>query len=69
MECSAGVSRARPAIVTDWYTKDSTMCYHAYVIMHVKDAKLFVIRLGHHVLVVGFFLTLYGLHTLNGRDK
>ena len=43
------------------------MFYHVYVIMHVKDPSLSVIRVGHHVLLAGFCLSLYGLHALN-RD-
>ena len=38
-----------------------------YVIMHVKDPQLSVIRVGHHVPLAGFCLSLYGLHVLN-RD-
>ena len=26
-----------PTCATNWLTKDSVMCYHIYVIMHVKD--------------------------------
>ena len=26
-----------PASATDWFNKGHAMCYHVYVIMHVKD--------------------------------
>ena len=41
------------------------MCYHVPVIMHVKDLKLSVVRVGHHVQLAGFCLSLYSLHVLN----
>ena len=43
------------------------MCYQAYVIMHVKDPQLSVIRVWHYVPLAGFCLSLYSLHVLN-RD-
>ena len=43
------------------------MCAHVYVIMHVKDPKLSVLRVGQVVLLAGFCLSLYSLHVLN-RD-
>ena len=42
------------------------MCYHIYVIMHVKDLQLSVVRVGHHLLVAGFCLSLYDQHVLYG---
>ena len=44
-----------------------SMCYHVYVIMHVKDLYLSVIIVGHRVPLAGFCRSLYGLHVLN-RD-
>ena len=41
------------------------MCFHVYVIMHVKDPLLSVVRVGHHVPLAGFYLSLYSLHMLN----
>ena len=57
--CSTGAA--------DRFTKGRTMCYHVYVIMHVKDPQLSVVRVGHRVPLVGFCLSLYVLHVLS-RD-
>ena len=43
------------------------MCYHVYVIMHVKDPWLSFVRVGYHVPLASFCLSLYSLHVLN-RD-
>ena len=53
----------------DWFTEDRTICYHVYVIMHVKDSKLSVVIVGHRHLVAGFclFLLVYSLLVPN-RD-
>ena len=45
--------------------KDCTMCCHVYVVMHVKDSDLSVIRVGQIVLLTGFCLPLYSIHMLN----
>ena len=44
-----------------------SICYHVYVVMHLKDPQPSVIRVGHLVPLAGFCLSLYRLHTLN-RD-
>ena len=51
----------------DWFDKGRAMCNHVYVIMHVIDPSLPIVRVGHRVPLVGFCLSLYGLHVLN-RD-
>ena len=56
-----------PASATDWFMKGRVMCYHVYVIMHVKDPELSVVRVGHCVPLAGFGLSLYSPHVLN-RD-
>ena len=47
----------RPAQLTiidaNWFIKDRALCYHVYVIMHVKDHQLLVTGLGYRVLVAG----------------
>ena len=43
------------------------MCYHIYVMMHVKDPQPSVVRVGHCVPLVGLYLSLYNLCALN-RD-
>ena len=35
----------------NWFIKGCAMCYHVYMIMHVKDPQLFLVRVGHGVLV------------------
>ena len=45
--------------------KGRSMCYHVYVITHVKDPELSVVRLGHRVKLAGFCLSLNCLHVLN----
>ena len=47
--------------------KRPSICYYVYVIMHVKDPQLSVVRVGHCVPLAGFCLCLYDLHALN-RD-
>ena len=42
-----------------------SMCCHFYVIMHVKDNYLSVVRVGHYILLAGLCLSLYGLYVLN----
>ena len=37
------------ANAASWFIKGSAMCYHVCAIMHVKDPKLSVVRVGHHV--------------------
>ena len=54
-----------PANATDWFIKGSAKCYHVYVIMHVKDPQLFVIRVGHRVLLAGSCLSPCNLDVLN----
>ena len=44
-----------------------SMCHYVYVMMHVKDPQLSVVRVGHCVPLAGFCLSLYSLHVLN-RD-
>ena len=56
-----------PAGADDWFTKGRVMCYHVYMIMHVKYPLHSVLRVGHHVLSAGFWLSLYSLHMLK-RD-
>ena len=56
-----------PASTDDWFTKGHSMCYHFYVLMHVKDPWLSVVRVGHRVPLAGFSLSLYSLHMLD-RD-
>ena len=58
-----------PARATDWFNKGHAMCYHVYVIMHVKDTDLSVVRDGHCVPLAGFCLSLYSLHMLNKQNK
>ena len=48
----------------DWFTKGSAMYYHVYVIMHVKEPQLPVVRVGHHFPLACFCLSLYSLHVL-----
>ena len=43
------------------------MFSYVYVIMPVKEPKLFVVRVGHHVPFARFCLSLYGMNVLN-RD-
>ena len=31
---------SRLAIATDWFNKGHAVCYHVYVIMHVKDPQI-----------------------------
>ena len=54
---------------TDALLPHLTAIYHVYMIMHVKDIKLSVVRVVHRVPLAGFcvFLSLYSLHVLN-RD-
>ena len=49
----------------DWFTKAVSL--DVYVIMHVKDLSLSVVRVGHRVPLAGICLSLYDLHALN-RD-
>ena len=53
-----------PARADDNY---HAMCYHVYVILHVKDPQLSFARVQHCVPLPGFCLALYSLHVLN-RD-
>ena len=48
------------------FNKGRAMCCHFYVITHVKDPQLSVVRVGHCVLLAGFCLSMYSLHVLNG---
>ena len=54
-----------PASAIDWLIKGHAMCYHVYVIIHVKDPRPSVLRVGHFVPLAGFCLSLYSLHVLN----
>ena len=45
-----------PISATEWFTKGHVMCYNVYVIMHVKDSQLSVIRVGHYILLAGVCL-------------
>ena len=56
-----------PARAANWFTKGCVISNLVYMIMHVKDPYLSVIRVGHRVPLAGFCLSLYGLHVLN-RD-
>ena len=56
-----------PASAADCFNKDRAMCYHVYVIMHVKDPLLSVVRVGHCVPLADLCLSLHSLHVLN-RD-
>ena len=56
-----------PTIADNWFSKGRAMCNHVYLIINVKDPWLSVVRVGHHVPLVGFCLVLYDLHVLN-RD-
>ena len=40
------------------------LCYHVYMILHVKDPYLSVVRVEHCVLWTGFCVSLYRLHVL-----
>ena len=44
--------RLPPASAVDWFKH--VMCYHVYVIMHVKYPSLSVVRVGHFVPLAGF---------------
>ena len=53
-----------PTSAANWFTK-GVLCVIVYVIMHVKDPyMLYVVRLGHYVLLAGFCPFLYSLHVL-----
>ena len=56
-----------PVSADDWFNKVLPMYYHVYVIMHVKDLQLSVVRVGHRVPLPGLCLSLYGLNVMN-RD-
>ena len=49
---------------SNWFTKGRVMCFHLHVIMHVKDPRLSVIRVGHCIPLAVFCLSLYSLHVL-----
>ena len=38
------------------------MCYHIYVLMHVKDPQLYVIKVEHCVPLAGVPISLYVLN-------
>ena len=46
------------------------LCYHIYVIMHVKDSQQFLVRVGQCVPVAGFSLFLYSIPVMivHGQD-
>ena len=44
--------------LADWFVKDGAMCYHVYVIMHVKDLSPSVVRVGFCVLVTRYIIHL-----------
>ena len=56
-----------PISADDRFMKGQSMCYHVYMILHVKDPLLSVVGVGHRVPLAGFCLSLYSLHVLN-RD-
>ena len=37
---STGALSTRPASAADWFNKGRTMCYHGYMIMHVKSLSI-----------------------------
>ena len=59
--------RLAPASTTNWFNKGRAMCYHVYVVMHVKLPQLSGERVGHRVPLACFNLSLYSLQALN-RD-
>ena len=40
------------------------MFYHARVTMHVRDPQLFIIKIGHRVMLAGLCLSLYTLEAV-----
>ena len=54
-----------PDSAANWYNKGCALCYHVYVILHVKDPHLFVIKIEHCILVTGFYLS---AHTELGNE-
>ena len=57
---STAVLTTYPVSASGWFKimEGCAMCYDVYVIMHVKDLKLPVVRRGHCVLLEGFCLSL-----------
>ena len=55
------------ASAVDWFIKGRVMCYYVYVVTHVKDPQLSIIRMWHCVPLARFCLFLYSLCVLN-RD-
>ena len=53
-----------PASAAGWFIQGCAMCYHVYVIMHVKDPYLCVIGVGHCVMLADFCFPLYSLQVL-----
>ena len=39
-----------PTSAAYWLKKGSVMCYHVWLMMHVKDPKLYAVRVGYCVL-------------------
>ena len=58
-----------PSQMSNWWRRairGHLMCYHVYVIMHIKDHKLLsLVRSGHCVVAAGFCLSLYRLQLIN----
>ena len=50
---STGMLLTHQASVADWCNKSHAMCYHVYVILHVKDPQLSVLRVRGCVQVAG----------------
>ena len=52
-------------IVTSIHSTKAMPCYHVYVIMHVNDPWLSVVRVGHRVPLAGFCRFPYSVHVQN----
>ena len=52
------------ATTTGWFIKHRGMCCHNYMIMHLKDPWLSVVRVEHGVSLGGFCLSPYREHVL-----
>ena len=54
-----------PTSADDWFNKGRSMCYHFYVIMHVKDPWLSVVRVGYCDYTLFRKTAILILHTIN----
>ena len=46
-----------PTSAANWFNKGRAMSYHVYVIIHVKDPDLSVVRVGHCAPLAGLCLS------------